>query len=383
MTLFELIQKETQRQQKTINLIASENIVSDAILKAQGSVLTNKYAEGYPGARYYQGCTFVDAIETQAIEHAKTLFNCDFANVQSHSGANANLASFLAVLKPGDTVMGMDLRSGGHLSHGSAPNLSGKWFNSVSYNVDPDTYHLDYDAILALAKEHQPKLIIAGGSAYPFTVDFKKFRAIADSVGAILLADIAHIAGLVAGGVHPSPFPHAHIVTTTTHKTLRGPRAGMILTNDPALAKKINSAVFPGSQGGPLMHVIAAKAIALEEALQPSFKDYASQVVKNAKALANTLIARGLTLIGGGTDNHLMLVDLRPQNLGGHIVADTLEDAGIVCNKNGIPFDDAPPTRPNGIRLGTPAMTTRGYTEKDFEDVGHKIADVIFGLRAS
>ncbi|MBN1783538.1 MAG: serine hydroxymethyltransferase [Alphaproteobacteria bacterium] len=381
MTILDLIQKETQRQQKAINLIASENFVSDAVLSAQGSVLTNKYAEGYPYARYYQGCEFVDAIESNAIEKAKKLFGCNFANVQPHSGANANLSVFLATVKPGDTVLGMNLKSGGHLSHGAGPNLSGKWFNAVSYDVNPKTFRLDYDAIKALAQEHQPKLIIAGGSAYPFQIDFKAFRDIADSVGATLLADISHIAGLIAGGAHPSPFPYAHLVSTTTHKTLRGPRAGMILTNDEALAKKINSAVFPGSQGGPLMHVIAAKAIALEEALHPSFKDYATQIIKNAKALAAALIERGLTLSGGGTETHLMLVDLRPLGLTGDIVADTLEKAGIVCNKNGIPFDDAPPTRPSGIRLGTPAMTTRGYTEEDFKKVGNMIADVIFDLK--
>jgi glycine hydroxymethyltransferase len=380
MTVLELIQKETQRQKNTINLIASENFVSDAVLAAQGSVLTNKYAEGYPNARYYQGCSFVDAIELEAIAHAKTLFGCDFANVQSHSGANANLAVFLATVQPGETVLGMNLKSGGHLSHGAAPNLSGKWFNAVSYEVNPNTLRLDYDAIKVLAQTHKPKLIIAGGSAYPFQIDFKRFREIADSVGALLLADISHIAGLVVGGVHPSPFPHAHIVSTTTHKTLRGPRAGMILTHDPALAKKINSAVFPGSQGGPLMHVIAAKAIALKEALDPSFKTYAAQVIKNAKTLAQTLISRGLTLSGGGTETHLMLVDLRPLKLTGDVVANALEEKGIVCNKNGLPFDDAPPTRPSGIRLGTPAMTTRGYMKKDFESLGHTIADIILDL---
>ncbi|MBN2676077.1 MAG: serine hydroxymethyltransferase [Alphaproteobacteria bacterium] len=375
--ILDLIHKEEIRQKDTVNLIASENFVSDNVLKAQGSVLTNKYAEGYPYARYYQGCEFVDQIESETIESAKKLFNCAFANVQPHSGANANLAVFLATLKTGETVMGMDLSAGGHLSHGSHPNISGKYFRSVPYTLNPETLRLDYDAILEQAKKERPKLIIAGGSAYPFQIDFKKFREIADSVGAILMADIAHIAGLIAGGVHPSPFPYADIVTSTTHKTLRGARGGLILTNDEALAKKINAAVFPGTQGGPLLPMIAGKGVAFEEALQPAFKMYAQQIIRNAQALAKTLQSRGLTLSGGGTETHLMLVDLRPLNLTGNTVAEALEQEGIVCNKNGLPFDTAPPTKPSGIRLGSPAMTTHGWTEKDFETCGNKIADII------
>ncbi len=381
MKILDLIKKEEIRQKETVNLIASENFTSEAVLKAQGSVLTNKYAEGYSGARYYQGCKNIDEIESIAIENAKKAFGCKFANVQPHSGANANLAVFLATLKPNDTVLGMDLKAGGHLSHGSAPNLSGKWFNAVSYGVDEKTFRLDYDAILEIAKKEQPKLIIAGGSAYPFKVDFAKFREITDSVGAILLADIAHLAGLIVGEAHPSPFPYADIATTTTHKTLRGPRGGMILTNDEKLAKKINSAVFPGSQGGPLMHVIAGKGIALEEACQPEFKKYAQQVVKNADVLAKALISRGLTLIGNGTETHLMLVDLRPLGLKGNVVAEELEKNGIVCNKNGLPFDNSSPMKPAGLRLGTPAMTTKGWKEKDFENLGNKIADIITKLQ--
>ncbi|OQX94433.1 MAG: serine hydroxymethyltransferase [Rickettsiaceae bacterium 4572_127] len=358
--ILDFIKKEEVRQNETINLIASENFVSDAVRLAQGSVLTNKYAEGYPSARY---------------------FKCKFANVQPHSGANANLAVLLATLKVGDTIMGMDLKSGGHLSHGSKPNLSGKWFNSVPYSVSKKNYKLDYDEIMELAKKTKPQLIIAGGSAYPFQIDFKKFREIADKVGAILVADIAHIAGLIVGECHDSPFPFADIVTTTTHKTLRGARGGMILTNDENLAKKINSAVFPGTQGGPLMHAIAGKGVAFEEALQPDFKTYAKQIVENAKTLAETLMSRGLTLIGGGTETHLMLVDLRPLGLTGAEVATKLEENGIVCNKNGLPFDTASPRNPSGIRLGTPAMTTKGWKEKDFEKLGNKTADLILSIK--
>ncbi len=375
--ILDFIKQEEVRQNETINLIASENFVSDAVRLAQGSVLTNKYAEGYPFARYYQGCEFVDSIEQATIDLAKKLFKCKFANVQPHSGANANFAVLLATLKVGDTIMGMDLKSGGHLSHGSKPNLSGKWFNSVPYSVSKKNYKLDYNEIMELAKTTKPQLIIAGGSAYPFQIDFKKFREIADKVGAILVADIAHIAGLIVGKCHDSPFPFADIVTTTTHKTLRGARGGMILTNDENLAKKINSAVFPGTQGGPLMHAIAGKGVAFEEALQPEFKTYAKQVIKNAKVLAETLMSRGLTLIGDGTETHLMLVDLRPLRLTGNEIAIKLEENGIVCNKNGLPFDTASPRSPSGIRLGTPAMTTQDWKENDFEKLGNKIADLI------
>lgn len=380
MNILQEIETEARRQENFINLIASENFVSQAVMDAQGSCLTNKYAEGYPKSRFYQGCGIVDKIETIAIENAKKLFGCNFANVQPHSGANANLAVFFAVLSPMDTVMGMDLKSGGHLSHGAAPNISGRWFQSKPYGVDSHTYRLDYDAIEAHAKQVKPKLIIAGGSAYPFQIDFKKFREIADSVGAVLMADIAHIAGLVAGGAHPSPFPYADIVTTTTHKTLRGPRGGLILTNDEKWAKKINSAVFPGTQGGPLMHTIAAKAIAFQEALNPSFKTYTHQVIQNAKVFADELKRHGLTIVGGGTENHLMLIDLRPLNLTGDFVAEKLEEQGIVCNKNGIPFDTASPLHPSGLRFGTPAMTTRGWMESDFEKLAARISKIIHGL---
>jgi len=375
------IDAEMSRERKQIELIASENIVSKAVLEAQGSVLTNKYAEGYPGKRYYQGCAPSDEVETLAIERAKQLFGCEFANVQPHSGAQANGAVLLATVKPGDTIMGMSLDAGGHLTHGARPALSGKWFNAVQYGVTPDTHLIDYDAVEALAKEHQPKLIIAGGSAYPRIIDFARMRAIADQVGALLHVDMAHFAGLVAAGVHPSPFPHAHIATTTTHKTLRGPRAGMILTNDEKLAKKINSAVFPGLQGGPLMHVIAAKAVAFGEALRPEFKDYAKKVVENAQVLAATLKERGAEVVSGGTDTHLALIDLTPLGVTGKDADEALERAGITCNKNGIPNDPLPPTKTSGIRVGSPAGTTRGFGPEEFKAIGNMVADVLDGLR--
>jgi glycine hydroxymethyltransferase len=375
--LFAAIGHELARQQDGIELIASENIVSAAVLEAQGSVLTNKYAEGYPGKRYYGGCEFVDVAESIAIERAKRLFGCTFANVQPHSGAQANQAVLLALLTPGDTVLGMSLAAGGHLTHGAAPNLSGKWFNAVQYGVRQQDALIDLDEVERLAREKRPKLIIAGGSAYPRTIDFARFRAIADSVGAYLMVDMAHFAGLVAGGAYPSPLPHAHVVTTTTHKTLRGPRGGMILGNDEALGKKINSAVFPGLQGGPLMHVIAAKAVAFGEALQPSFRDYAAAVVANARALADTLVRGGLAIVSGGTDSHLMLVDLRPKRQTGRDAESALERAGITCNKNGIPFDPEKPTVTSGIRLGTPAATTRGFGEAEFREVGTLIVEIL------
>jgi len=361
-------------------LIASENITSKAVLEAQGSVLTNKYAEGYPNRRYYGGCEAVDVTEQLAIDRAKQLFNCEFANVQPHSGAQANGAVMLALLQPGDTILGMSLDAGGHLTHGAPPAQSGKWFNAVQYQVNPETLLIDYDAIEAQALECKPKMIIAGGSAIPRVIDFKRFREIADKVGAYLFVDMAHIAGLVATGAHPSPLPHAHVVTTTTHKTLRGPRGGMILTNDLELGKKINSAVFPGYQGGPLMHVIAGKAVAFGEALKPEFKVYIDQVVANAKALAAVMIERGCDIVTGGTDNHLMLVDLRPKGLKGNVVDKALERAGITCNKNGIPFDTEKPMITSGIRLGTPAATSRGFGVEEFQKVGHLISDVLDGL---
>jgi len=378
--LMDGINNELKRQSDGIELIASENIVSKAVLQAQGSVLTNKYAEGYSGRRYYGGCEFMDVAETLAIDRAKELFDCEYVNVQPHSGAQANGAVLLALLQPGDTILGMSLDAGGHLTHGARPTLSGKWFNAVQYGVDQETSQIDYDELEKQAIESQPKMIIAGGSAYPRTLDFARFREIADKVGAYLHVDMAHIAGLVAAGVHPSPLPHAHVVTTTTHKTLRGPRGGMILTNDPALGKKFNSAVFPGLQGGPLMHVIAAKAVAFGEALQPSFKEYAQQVVANAKALAEVMIERGVDIVSGGTDTHLMLVDLRPKGVTGKVVDAALERAGITCNKNGIPFDPQPPAISSGIRLGTPAGTTRGFKEEEFCKIGHMICDVIDGI---
>jgi glycine hydroxymethyltransferase len=374
---------ELTREQTQIELIASENIVSRAVLEAQGSVFTNKYAEGYPGRRYYQGCHPSDAVETLAIERAKQLFGCGFANVQPHSGAQANGAVFLALLQPGDTILGMSLAAGGHLTHGAPPAQSGKWFNAIQYGVRQEDQLVDFDEVERLALEHKPKLIIAGGSAYPRILDFPRFRAIADKVGAYLMVDMAHFAGLVAAGVHPSPFGHAHVVTTTTHKTLRGPRGGMIMTNDEALAKKFNSAVFPGLQGGPLMHVIAAKAVAFGEALQPDFKSYASAVVANARALAGRLKERGADLVAGGTDTHLALVDLRPLGITGKDADEALERAGITCNKNGIPFDPLPPLKTSGIRVGTPAGTTRGFGEAEFREVADMVADVLDGLKAN
>ena len=373
----EAIRLELGRQRNEIELIASENIISRAVLEAQGSVLTNKYAEGLPGKRYYGGCQFVDIAETLAIERVTKLFGCQFANVQPHSGASANAAVFFALMQPGDTFMGLNLAAGGHLSHGMAINLSGKWFKPVPYNVRREDQRIDMDEVARLAKEHKPKLIIAGGSAYPRIIDFRAFRQICDEVGAYLMVDMAHFAGLVAGGVHPSPFPHAHVVTTTTHKTLRGPRGGVILSDDEALAKKLNSAVFPGLQGGPLMHVIAAKAVAFGEALRPSFRVYARNVVGNAKALAETLKSHGLDIVSGGTDTHLMLVDLRPKKLTGKVAEAALGRAHITCNKNGIPFDPEKPTVTSGIRLGTPAGTTRGFGIAEFRQVGDMIVEVL------
>lgn len=375
--IFELIEKEFNRQQNQVELIASENIVSKAVLEAQGSILTNKYAEGYPGRRYYHGCEFVDGIESLAIERAKKLFNAEFVNVQPHSGSQANTAVYLALLQPFDTILGMSLDAGGHLTHGSKVSISGKWLNAVAYGVKKDSGLIDYDDVERLAKENNPKLIIAGGSAYPRQIDFARFRKIADEVGAYLMVDMAHFAGLVAGGVHPNPLQWADVVTTTTHKTLRGPRGGMILTNREDLAKKINSAIFPGSQGGPLEHVIAAKAVCFKEDLTDEFKQYAAQVVSNAKVLGDTLKERGLDLVSGGTDTHLLLVDLRPKNVTGDLVADALDKAHMTCNKNAIPFDPMPPKVTSGIRLGTPAGTTRGFGEKEFEQIGNWIADVV------
>jgi glycine hydroxymethyltransferase len=378
-----VLERELRRQQDQIELIASENIVSPAVLEAQGSVLTNKYAEGYPGKRYYGGCEVVDVAEQLAIERARKLFDCSFANVQPHSGAQANQAVFFALLRPGDTYMGLNLAAGGHLTHGSPVNQSGKWFNVVGYNVRRDNQQIDFDDVEKLARQHKPKLIIAGGSAYPRFIDFARFRQIADAVGAILMVDMAHFAGLVAGGAHPSPLPHAHVVTTTTHKTLRGPRGGMILSTDDAIGKKINSAVFPGLQGGPLMHVIAAKAVAFGEALRPEFRDYAQNVVENAKVLAATLKERGFDIVSGGTDTHLMLVDLRPKGLKGNAAEQALERAHITCNKNGIPFDTESPAVTSGVRLGTPAGTTRGFGQAEFRQVGELIAEVLDGLAAN
>ena len=374
------IEHELVRQQDGIELIASENIVSRAVLEAQGSVLTNKYAEGYPGRRYYGGCEFVDVAETLAIERAKQLFGCGFANVQPHSGASANLAVFLALLNTGDTFLAMDLAAGGHLTHGAPVNFSGKWFKPVSYGVRAEDGLIDYDVVEALAREHKPKMIIAGGSAYSREIDFPRFRAIADAVGAYLFVDMAHYAGLVAGGVYPTPVPHAHVTTTTTHKTLRGPRGGMVLTNDEALAKKINSAMFPGLQGGPLMHVIAAKAVAFGEALKPDFRAYARQVVANARALATELQAQGLNIVSGGTDSHLMLVDLRPKRVTGKAAEAALGRAHLTCNKNAIPFDPEKPMVTSGVRLGSPAGTTRGFGEAEFRQIGQMIGRVLDGL---
>ncbi|HTZ80377.1 MAG TPA: serine hydroxymethyltransferase [Stellaceae bacterium] len=377
------LRQELGRQRDQIELIASENIVSRAVLEAQGSVLTNKYAEGYPGRRYYGGCEFVDIAEQLAIDRAKRLFDCKFANVQPHSGSQANQGVLLALLKPGDTILGMSLAAGGHLTHGAAPNLSGKWFRAVQYGVRRQDALIDMDEVARVAEAEKPKLIIAGGSAYPRTIDFKRFREIADAVGAFLMVDMAHFAGLVAGGVFPSPLPHAHIVTTTTHKTLRGPRGGMILTNDEDIGKKINSAMFPGLQGGPLMHVIAAKAVCFAEALRPEFKAYARAVVDNARVLAATLAERGLAIVSGGTDSHLLLVDLRPKKTTGRVAEQALERAGITCNKNGIPFDPEKPTVTSGIRLGSPAATSRGFGQAEFRDVGLFIAEVLDGLQTN
>jgi len=371
------IGEELARQQDKIELIASENIVSRAVLEAQGSVLTNKYAEGYPGRRYYGGCEFVDVAEQLAIDRACRLFDCSFANVQPHSGAQANQAVFFALLQPGDTFMGLDLAAGGHLTHGSPVNQSGKWFKPVPYSVRRQDQRIDMDEVAALAKEHKPKLIIAGGSAYPRIIDFKRFREIADSVGAYFMVDMAHFAGLVAGGVHPNPLDHAHIATTTTHKTLRGPRGGMVLSRDEALGKKINSAVFPGLQGGPLMHVIAAKAVAFGEALKPGFKLYSKRVVENAKALAETLQAEGLDIVSGGTDTHLMLVDLRPKKATGRPTEKALDRASITCNKNAVPYDTEKPAITSGIRLGSPAGTTRGFGVPEFREIGKLIVEVV------
>jgi len=377
------IRGELGRLQDQVELIASENIVSVAVLEALGSVLTNKYAEGYPGRRYYGGCEFVDIAEELARNRAKELFDCAYANVQPHAGAQANLAVCIALCQPGDTIMGMSLAAGGHLSHGAAPNFSGKWLNAVQYGVKEDDHRIDYDEVERLAKEHRPKLIIAGGSAYPRTIDFERFRRIADAVGAYLMVDMAHFAGLVAGGVHPSPLAHAHVVTTTTHKTLRGPRGGMILSNDEDLGKKFNSAIFPGTQGGPLMHVIAAKAVAFGEALRPEFAHYAAKVVENARTLAEGLSGHGLDIVSGGTDTHLLLVDLRPKGLTGKEAEASLERAGITCNKNGIPFDPQKPTVTSGVRLGSPAATSRGFGVGEFQTIADMIAEVLDGLAGS
>jgi glycine hydroxymethyltransferase len=374
------VAQELGRQRHEIELIASENIVSRAVLEAQGSVLTNKYAEGLPGKRYYGGCQYVDVVERLAIERVTKLFGCAFANVQPHSGAQANAAAFMALMEPGDTFMGLNLAAGGHLTHGSPVNMSGRWFRVVPYGVRRDDHRIDFDEVEKLAREHRPKVIVAGGSAYPRILDFRRFREIADAVGAYLMVDMAHFAGLVAGGVHPSPFPHAHVVTSTTHKTLRGPRGGFVLSNDEVLAKRLNSAVFPGLQGGPLMHVVAAKAVAFAEALRPSFKVYARNVTESARALAETLKSKGLDIVSGGTDTHLMLVDLRPKRLTGKVVEAALGRAHITCNKNGIPFDPEKPTVTSGVRLGTPAGTTRGFGIAEFRQVGELIAEVLDAL---
>ncbi|MFN7230636.1 MAG: serine hydroxymethyltransferase [Brevundimonas sp.] len=381
--IFRAIHSELKRQQEQIELIASENIVSRAVLEAQGSILTNKYAEGYPGKRYYGGCEFVDVVEDLARERAKALFCCTYANVQPHSGAQANQAVFLALLQPGDTFLGMDLAAGGHLTHGSPANQSGKWFRPVTYKVRADDNLIDYDHVAEMAASEKPKLIIAGASAYSRHIDFRRFREIADSVGAYLMVDMAHYAGLVAGGVYPSPLPYAHVVTTTTHKTLRGPRGGLILSNDPELGKKLNSAVFPGLQGGPLEHVIAAKAVAFGEALKPEFRQYTQQVIDNARALAAVLVERGLKIVSGGTDSHVMLVDLRPKGVTGKATEVQLDHALMTCNKNGVPFDTAPFTVTSGIRLGTPAATTRGFGVDEFRQVGHWISDVIDAMNGT
>ncbi|WP_108260409.1 serine hydroxymethyltransferase [Mangrovicoccus ximenensis] len=381
--LFGAITKELGRQRDEIELIASENIVSKAVMEAQGSIMTNKYAEGYPGRRYYGGCQYVDIAENLAIDRAKELFGCDFANVQPNSGSQANQGVFQALIQPGDTILGMSLDAGGHLTHGAKPNQSGKWFNAVQYGVNRQTQMIDYDEVAALAKEHQPKLVIAGGSAIPRQIDFAKMREIADSVGAWLMVDMAHFAGLVAGGQHPSPFPYADVATTTTHKTLRGPRGGMILTNNEEIAKKVNSAIFPGIQGGPLMHVIAAKAVAFGEALKPGFKDYAAQVVANAQALADQLMKGGLDTVTNGTDTHVVLVDLRPKGVKGNATEKALGRAHITCNKNGVPFDPEKPMVTSGVRLGSPAGTTRGFGEAEFRLIADLIVEVVDGLAAN
>lgn len=380
--LAQAIQHELERQQNQIELIASENIVTNAVLEVQGSIMTNKYAEGYAGRRYYGGCEFVDVAEVLAIDRLKQLFNCGFANVQPHSGAQANQAAFMALIKPGDTILGMSLDAGGHLTHGCSVNQSGKWFHAINYGVHAQSHLIDYDEVERLAHAHKPKLIIAGGSAYPRIIDFARFRAIADAVGAYLMVDMAHFAGLVAGGVYPSPLPHAHVVTSTTHKTLRGPRGGIVLTNHEDIAKKVNSAVFPGLQGGPLMHVIAAKAVAFGEALKPEFADYAARVVKNAQVLADTLVRHGFELVSGGTDSHLMLVNLTPKGVNGRDTCVALEHVNITCNKNGIPGDPLSPSVTSGIRLGSPAATSRGFGEAEFIQIGHWIAEVCDHLAA-
>ncbi|GBH30564.1 serine hydroxymethyltransferase [Sphingobium xenophagum] len=379
--IFGAIGNELKRQQDKIELIASENIVSKAVLEAAGSIFTNKYAEGYPGKRYYGGCEYADVVETLAIERAKQLFGANFANVQPNSGSQMNQAVFLALLQPGDTFMGLDLSSGGHLTHGSPVNMSGKWFNPVPYGVRADDHLIDMDDVARIARECKPKLIICGGTAYSRVWDFPRFREIADEVGAYLLADMSHFSGLVAGGAHPSPVPHAHVTTTTTHKSLRGPRSGIVLCNDEAIAKKINSAIFPGMQGGPLMHIIAAKAVAFKEALSPEFKAYAHQIVANARTLAATLADAGLSIVSGGTDNHLMLVDLRAKNTTGKAAEKALDRAFITCNKNNVPFDTASPFVTSGVRLGTPAGTTRGFGEAEFREIGELIAQVVEGLK--
>lgn len=378
--LYASIENEMKRQQHEIELIASENIVSRAVLEAAGSVLTNKYAEGYPAKRYYGGCQYVDVTEELAIARAKRLFGCEFANVQPHSGSQANQGVFLALAQPGDVIMGMSLASGGHLTHGAAPNMSGKWFKAVQYGVRRDDAQIDFEEVERLAHEHKPRIIIAGGSAYPRKIDFARFRQIADSVDAIFMVDMAHFAGLVAAGVHPSPFPHAHVVTTTTHKTLRGPRGGLILTNDEGIAKRINSAIFPGLQGGPLMHIIAAKAVAFGEALAPSFKVYAENVAANAKALGEAIVAGGYGLVSGGTDTHVILADLRPKGLTGKVAEIALGRANITCNKNAVPFDEQKPTITSGVRLGSPAGTTRGFDREEFRQIGRMICEVLDGL---
>ena len=378
--LWSSMEKELERQQHEIELIASENIVSKAVLEAQGSVLTNKYAEGYPSRRYYGGCQYVDIAEDLAIERACKMFGCEFANVQPHSGSQANQGVFLALLKPGDTILGMDLASGGHLTHGAPPNMSGKWFDAVTYGVSEDTHLIDYDQVETLALEHKPKLIICGGSAYSRVIDFARFREIADKVGAYLHVDMAHFAGLVAGGAHPSPFPHAHVVTTTTHKTLRGPRGGLVLTNDAKIAKKVNSAIFPGLQGGPLVHVIAAKAVAFGDALQPEFKAYAQRVIENCRAMASALVEAGYAVVTGGTDTHLALIDLSPKGVKGNAAEKALGRAYITCNKNGIPFDKEKFTITSGIRIGSPAGTTRGFGPAEFREIGQLMAEVLDAL---